>query len=51
MGKLQDGYAAETQIEQTQTNEFDGKVWHTPTLTTWEVPEVTESSISGEPPG
>ena len=38
MGKLQDGYAAEPQIEPTQINESEGKVWRQPTLSTWLVP-------------
>jgi hypothetical protein len=47
MSKLQDTHMVEAPVDPTPTNEFDGKVWHTPTLTTWEVPEVTEEPISG----
>jgi hypothetical protein len=51
MSKPQDAHTVEAPVNAAQINELKGKVWQRPTLATWEVPQVTESSISGEPPG
>jgi hypothetical protein len=47
MSKLQDTYTIEAPANAAQSNEFEGEVWHTPTLTTWEVPEETQAKASG----
>ena len=49
MSNLQDTHTVEAPANAAQTNELEGKVWHTPTLATWEVPEETQSKGSGAP--
>jgi hypothetical protein len=49
MSKLQDIYTIEAPANAAQINELEGKVWRQPSLSTWEVPEETQQTISGEP--
>ena len=48
MSNLLDTHTVEAPVNAAQINELEGKVWHQPILTTWEVPEVTEKPTSGE---
>ena len=47
MSKLQETHTVEGPANVTQINELEGKVWRQPTLTTWEVPEETQTATSG----
>jgi hypothetical protein len=48
MSNLQDTHTVVASLGPTPADEFDGRIWHMPTLTTWEVPEVTEKTYSGD---
>ena len=49
MSKRQDAHSAELVVVPTQTGECDGKAWHPPTLSTWEVQEETLAKVGSGP--
>ena len=49
MIKLQETNAAETRVDPTRINQSEIKAWRQPTLTTWEVPEETQTPLPSGP--